>query len=70
MLLLQLLHSLLLSLPLLLVQALQILPPLVFFQHLIALELLVPLSVIVLQVLGGLGDEPRIKPEVSLSLKK
>lgn len=58
MLLLQLLHSLLLPLPLLLVQALQILSPLVFLQHLVALELLVPLSIIVLQVLGGLGDKP------------
>lgn len=58
-LLLQLLQSLLLSLPLLLIQALQIFPPLVFFQHLIALELLVPLSIVVLQVLGGLGDEPQ-----------
>lgn len=56
--LLQLLHSLLLLLPLLLVQALQVLPPLVLLQHLVAFELLVSLGVVVLQVLGGLDREP------------
>lgn len=55
--LLQLLHSLLLPLPLLLVQALQIFPSLVLLQHLVAFELLVSLSVVVLQVLGGLNKE-------------
>lgn len=57
-LLLQLLHSLFLPLPLLLVQALQILSPFVLLQHLVALELLVSLSVVVLQVLGGLDAKP------------
>lgn len=56
MLLFQLLQPLLLLLPLLLVQALQVLPPLVLLQHLVALELLVALCVVVLQVLGGLGQ--------------
>lgn len=57
-LLLQLLHSLLLFLPLLLVQALQVLPPLVLLQHLVAFELLVSLGVVVLEVFGGLDEEP------------
>lgn len=56
--LLQLLQSPLLPLPLLLVQALQVLPPLVLLQHLVAFELLVSLSVVVLQVLGSLDTEP------------
>lgn len=51
---LQLLQALLLLLPLLLVQTLQVLAPFVLFQHLVALELLVPLSVVVFQVFGGL----------------
>lgn len=58
-LLLQLLHSLLLFLPLLLVQTLQVLPPLVLFQHLVALELLVSLGVVVLQVFGGLEGQDK-----------
>lgn len=61
--LLQLLQPLLLVLPLLLVQALQVLTPLVLLQHLIAFELLMSLSVIVLQVFGGLDTvrQPRIR---------
>lgn len=68
--LLQVLHSLLLSLPLLLVQALQVLPSLVLLQHLVAFELLVSLGIIVLQVLGGLDKKPdrRLSPWNSLKL--
>lgn len=56
-LLLQLPQPPLLLLPLLLVQALQVLAPLVLLQHLVAFELLVTLSVVVLQVFGGLDTE-------------
>lgn len=56
---LKLLHSLLLLLPLLLVQAFQVLPSLVLLQHLVAFKLLVSLSVVVLQVLGGLEKRAR-----------
>lgn len=57
MLLLQLLQSLLLLLPLLLVQTLQVLTALVLLQHLVAFELLMTFSIIVLQVFGGLDTE-------------
>lgn len=55
--LLQLLQSLLLFLPLLLIQTLQVLSPLVLLQHLVAFELLMPLGVVVLEVLGGLKKD-------------
>lgn len=58
----QLLDPFLLFLPLLLVQTLQVLPPLVLLQHLVAFELLVSLCVVVLQVLGGLGGQTKQPP--------
>lgn len=65
--LLKLLHSLLLFLPLLLVQALQVLPSLVLLQHLVAFELLMSLSVVVLQVLGGLETKSQTETVVMKS---
>jgi len=64
---LELLHPPLLPLPLLLVQALQVLAPLVLLQHLVVLELLVPLGVVVLQVLGGLHTHTHTDTRISMT---
>ena len=63
-LLLHLVVVLLLLLPLLLVQSLQVLLPVVLLQHLVLLELLVPLLVKVLQVVGGLDENRGLHRQV------
>ncbi len=61
MLLLHLLVVLLLSLSFVLVQCLQVFPPVVLFHHFIPLELIVSLFVIVLQIFSGLDAERKKK---------